>query len=619
MSVSKKTRMGWAVALAALVAGVTSVASAAELESRLDRHRVVLGETVELQLRLRDGVVASDITLLEADFAVVDVQRSSRTQIINGRRDDSIDWRLTLAPMRSGELSVPSLRAGDAASQRIALEVLEPGAHIDREELAGSSPPVLIETEVDDASPYVQGKLGLTVRVWMDERVLSGSLSEPSVDGAAVQRTGEDRRYDGVRNGRPYQVVERQYAIFPQRSGELVIPPVVFDGRARSEDRRTRRADPFGSMFGDSFFGDFPGGSGPLGSGVIEEMFGGGGRSVRTLSSAVSVDVKPRPDGAGDGWWLPARDVEIVEQWDDAQPVFRVGEPVNRSVAIRATGLSGAQLPPLTLPEIDGMKQYREPAVDDTATRGDEVISIRLQKAALVPTQPGTVTLPAIEIEWWDTAQDRSRTAVLPARRVEVLAAPGQVATASPPGAPSSGTPPAGNSGSPAAVPAVADDVDRLVRWIAATSVALGLVGAASFAWVRRRSRGRARVALSPQAAGAVAAPTASLQDAEARLRAACDQGDAGAALSALRVIGRIRWPLAAPAGAAGWGARVDSAPLEGAIIDAERARYAAGAAGWEGRALWQSYRAAAARKAPRSRPAAVLPDLYPTPLPRSG
>lgn len=607
------------VLLMCLVAGS---ASAAEFEARLDRDRVALGETVELQIRLQDRDWTPDIAPLNSDFAVIDVRRGSRLRIVNGRRESSVDWQLTLAPLRVGSLEIPALRAGDAESEPIALEVLEAGALAAAEpadpsagqrQSDAAAPAVLVETEVDDESPYVQGKIGLTVRVLMDERIVSGSLSEPTADDAVVRRTGEDLRYEESRNGRTYQVVERQYAIFPQRSGQLVIPPILFDGRARSERRSTRRIDRFASMFGDSFFnglaGDVPG----FGDSLLDEMLGGRGTAVQTASTALSVAVKPKPDAAGTGWWLPARDVELVEQWEDAQPAFRVGEPVTRSIAIRATGVSGAQLPTLDLPDIEGMKQYGEPAVDETATVGDEVVSIKLQKAALVPTEPGPATLPAIELSWWDTENDEARTAVLPARTVDVLPAAGHAAT--PPPLPASAGPAENDTIQAAAGASGAGGFDARVLWVSMSALVLAL--ACGLVWARHRTRG-AKLPDPTSGGSSARTPEVSQRESEARLREACKRGDAGAALAALGEIARSRWPVAPPSGGVGWGVRTGSPVLEEAIAGAERARYAPGATGWDGRSLWQAYRATAKGRSARHSAPNVLPDLYPAPHAKS-
>jgi hypothetical protein len=82
------------------------------------------------------------------------------------------------------------------------------------------------------------------------------------------------------------------------------------------------------------------------------------------------------------------------------------------------------------------MKVYPdEPAIDDQSS-GMFLLGQRVEKFALVPTRAGKFSLPAIRVPWWDVATDQPREAVLPARTIEVLAAPpGQAAERSPPSA----------------------------------------------------------------------------------------------------------------------------------------------------------------------------------------
>jgi hypothetical protein len=94
-------------------------------------------------------------------------------------------------------------------------------------------------------------------------------------------------------------------------------------------------------------------------------------------------------------------------------------------------------------------------------------------------------------------------------------------------------------------------------------------------------------------------------------------------ALASLRELARIRWPLAPPAGATGWGVRLDSRALEEAIAGLDRAVYSpaqgerpdghgAGATPWNGASLWAAYRDAASGHRRRSSARAILPELYP-------
>ena len=217
---------------------------AGELEARLDRSSVTAGETLQLLLRHRGGSrEPPDLTPLEADFEVLDVRRSHRTTFVNGQRDASVDWLIRLAPRRSGRIEIPVLRAGAAESQPLRLEVASarPSPTTRGEAASPAASPVLVEVEVDAVEPYVQSKVLLTVRVLAGPEVIDGALADPVIEGAVVERVGEDRHGRRDVAGISHRVIERQYAVFPQRSGELEISPLVFEGRVRTAPARRPR------------------------------------------------------------------------------------------------------------------------------------------------------------------------------------------------------------------------------------------------------------------------------------------------------------------------------------------------------------------------------------------
>lgn len=614
----KQTRIALATATclgAALL--VSSASLAAELEARLDRNQVGPGESVSLTLRLRgDGRGEEpDLRPLRNDFEVLDVATSFRTQIVNGRHDASVDWRITLLPLRTGALEVPSLQVGQQASAPQPLEVLEDTAALaGRGAESSSDPPgrpVFIEAEVDDPNPYVQGGITLTVRLHADDRVLDGALSEPTAGDAIIERVGEDRTYHARVGNRDYAVVERTWSIFPQRSGPLTIEPVQFQGTVREERRRAAR-DPFAAFFG-----------GPrLGGSLFDDFFGPSGQPVRAHSAPLSLAVRPKPDTAQGQWWVPARDVTLVEQWEQDPPVFRVGEPVNRMVAIRAAGISASQLPALELPEVDGLKQYREPPVEETIAIEDEVIAVKAWETAIIPTQPGELVLPAVELEWWDTAADEPRTARLPSRTIEIAAGHGPAtgaATASTPlpiggGSDTRGTRPGNPQGSAPGTPptGVANMLHSPLTLASLAAIVLAAGGVLGWT-VRRWPSTKAAPATRTAAAGAAAPLAPSMREAEKGLRLACDRNDPAEALTSLRTIGRLNWPQSPPLGAGDWALRLGSDDLTRAVERLQRVRYCPQAAGWSGGPLWQAYSKVrrTKKRTARQRPA-PLPGLYP-------
>src|SRR5690606_21333953 len=87
-----------------------------------------------------------------------------------------------------------------------------------------ADPPALfVEAEVDDGSPYVNGEIRYTVRVYDGVGMLEGALSEPAGEDLRVTPVGETRRFETEIDGRRYRVHERQYTIAPLRSGRVEI------------------------------------------------------------------------------------------------------------------------------------------------------------------------------------------------------------------------------------------------------------------------------------------------------------------------------------------------------------------------------------------------------------
>jgi len=246
--------------------GAAAASSPTHLEASLMRSEVPPGEPIELRLRTSTASAQSpDLAPLEADFEIVGVNQVLRTTIVNGRSERLQEWLVQLLPRHNGVIEIPpiSLR-GDPATASAALSVnVRPGARFpaapaaDDDPAGSTSPTTFVETSVDETSPYVQGQVVLRVKVYSADPILSGQLSEVRLESAAIEQVGDDRSYETTRDGRDYLVIERTFAIFPQQSGELRIPPVVFEGRVRGTEARrggtrSRARGHFPSAFGGS-------------------------------------------------------------------------------------------------------------------------------------------------------------------------------------------------------------------------------------------------------------------------------------------------------------------------------------------------------------------------------
>lgn len=393
---------------------VALTAQAAELRTIPDRTQIGLEESFTLELRATGSVDGSpDLSVLEKDFELLGHSQSSQIQIINGEITRTASWTIALLPRSVASDLIPPLCIGSDCSEPVAIEV---SASAKQRDGASDGNELLLEVSAEPAQLRVQSQLLYRVRLLTRVGFVQASLSDPDPSGVEVvlQKLGDDRDYETRRDGLRYRVIERLYAIFPQQSGQLIIPPLRFDAQV-SAGR---------------------GGNYPFNARV---------RQLRKRSERISLEVLPalQTDGRP---WLPATDLQLEDDWQQRPPQLTVGEPATRTLTLRAAGLPSAQLPLLQLDVPEGFKSYPDQPNREDQVGTDGISGALQQKLALVPTRPGRFTLPEISVDWWDVQAERWRQARLPQLELEVLPAAGQPAL----------VPPAVQPSQPAVVPLIA-------------------------------------------------------------------------------------------------------------------------------------------------------------------
>lgn len=381
---------------------VITHAWAAGLTADIDRSLVTEGETFNLTLTLEgdgNGDIP-DITPLQRDFNILETSRSNQISIINGVSSKQSQWLITLSPKHAGTLTIPAIRFGKAKSQAMKVEVNSARKMAE----AGQPQDIFLETSISPKKAYIQGQTIHTIRLFYDNELVNGTLTEPEVSDAIVTRLGKDTNYRTTKYGRRYQVIERRYAIFPQQAGTLTIPPVVFTGEVNAiKDRNSRSR--------------------------IRSFFNTQTRPIRVSASSTTVQVNPKPKKAKGQWWLPAKQLTLEQSWSNDPVKFQVGEPITRTITMKAVGLNGAQLPKLnnkTAPK--QLKSYPDQPQLKTATTNEGIIGVRIEKLAYIPTSTGKITLPQIKIPWWNTETNKAEVAVIPSKTITIL--PGKMSSA---------------------------------------------------------------------------------------------------------------------------------------------------------------------------------------------
>ena len=361
--------------------------AAASLEARVDRSVLREGETLVLELIQREESGEPDVSALLTDFDVLSTSRSSQMTVVNGSVDSYTTWRYTLSPLRSGTLTIPALSSGSVSSEPLQIKV-EPG------NTSGADNPreIFIEVSVDNERPYVQSQIIYTVKIFRARDFFDASLTDPKTDDLVHQRLGEDTRYKLQRDGIRYTVIQRRYVLFPQKSGEIVVPPLVLSATVAN------------SFSNQGSFG-----------GLVTQ-----GRPVRLRSESITLDVQPAAAGFTGQWWLPAKTLTVSENWSDGQDQLQVGVPVTRTITVQAEGILRGQLPKLSMPQIDGLKIYTDqPELGEKSTL-DGLIGKHTERWAIIPSKPGNYEMPELTVSWWDVQNNKQVDTVLPARTISV-------------------------------------------------------------------------------------------------------------------------------------------------------------------------------------------------------
>ncbi|MDH5517443.1 MAG: BatD family protein [Gammaproteobacteria bacterium] len=329
-----------------------------------------------------------DFSPLSVYFDILSQSQSSNMSIINGSFSRKKVWTLALLAKQPGNYAIPSIEFGNDKSPLLNIKVSKSTAT-----QSTSDSNLFLEAEVDHQSTYVQTQILYTVKVFRSVEIQNASLTEPKLSAAdaIIEKLGDDKRYQTSRNGVRFIVIERRYAIFPQQSGQLTIAPVEFNGQIVSQRRSFYDISPFN------------------------------GTSKRIQSKAIEIDVKPVAAAFKNKHWLPSTEIKLVDEWPE-QARFKVGEPVTRTLSLLAAGLTAAQLPELSKQDIAGIKQYPDQPTLNDQKNENGITGIRQEKIAYIPTQAGSLTLPEINIPWWNIKTGRLEYARIEAKKITVEA-----------------------------------------------------------------------------------------------------------------------------------------------------------------------------------------------------
>lgn len=363
---------------------------AQEVELSVDQTELARGETLTLTIRVhnqqRQGAQL-DLTSLTDEFEILATRTSSQVRSINGVAQSWTDYIITLFPLLEGTLTIPAMEIGDQSTDPIQIVVNNEGPRSNQND----DDDLFLELLINKDSVYVQEQLLFTIRLFYTiNGIRNPWFTELDLPDTVIQLIGSPNQYEQLIDGERYGVYEKRYVVFPQRSGVLEFPDILFRGEVTD---------------GSSNF-------------VFRNL---NTRRVTAFIDGIDIEVKERPAEARNlEYWLPASNLTIEESFNRDFNDLKIGDAITRTLTLRVEGLDGAILPSVNPPDIDGANLYPNPPDIDRSFVDGSIVGTRIESLTMVPVEEGVLEIPELVVPWWNTNTEALVATVVPATRVQI-------------------------------------------------------------------------------------------------------------------------------------------------------------------------------------------------------
>ena len=391
------------IAAAILFLGLPASAAAQDVEVRayVDRAEVAVDRQFVLNVEVSGAGRAEEDPLLPdlSDFAVyLGVGTRTSMQFVNGRTSTSLTYEYRFRAVDEGmhEIGPVRVRAGgeDHATDPLTIRVTPAGSATarrapDRSGGVDVGPQDLfVEASASTREPWVNEPVLVEYRLFTRVDVESYGITRlPATTGfwaEEIAAAGAPRVQQIVRGGVQYATtVIRRAALFPTGAGPRTIEPLAIEAQVRVRSNRLFR-DPFG-------FGD------PFGRGLF-------GRSVPVPVESEAIEMEARPLPAAG---RPDAFTGLVGSLDVTTSVDAAEGATNEAMTFRIELRGAGNLRTLPDPEVAFPQDFDvyPPEVSDELDAGAGGVSgVRRYEYVLVPRAPGSHTIPAVELAYFDAA-----------------------------------------------------------------------------------------------------------------------------------------------------------------------------------------------------------------------
>ncbi|WP_186775385.1 BatD family protein [Rubripirellula tenax] len=264
---------------------------------------------------------------------------------------------------------------------------------------AAETVPVIVKVSTE---PKEDGEalVGSRVRVIIDVLGRDGWANVPTlpmleIPGAIVyEPDGQSTRLNDNVRGKSYSGQRNEWWVYPQRAGKLAIPAMEIAVAIQTFDPKDDA------------------------------------KPVSTTTQAIALDVVAPPGfDDKDKDVLVTTGLSVQQSWNGDAESMKVGDGITRTITRTIQSATPLVLTPIVFADVNGVAFYaKQPETSVKSDRG-ELTGTRTDSITYVFGRKGEISLPPIDVTWFDTNTHRRQTKTLDGVTISVADVPLQSAS----------------------------------------------------------------------------------------------------------------------------------------------------------------------------------------------
>ncbi len=377
---------------AALFAGLCSALHADVVISvSADKNKIDLNDNIRLNVSVEGSgnVPQPQMPDLSA-FNVYSSGRSQNISFINGKMSSSIVYNYNLMPKSTGKFTIGAFSVTvdgkTAQSQPLEIEVVPAGSSPPQSSKpAGrtNAPGAFVKLLASRSKVFLNEQVILRFKFYFRVNLLANPQYQPPEFKGFIAEDLPPKNFTETVNGVGYRVLEIQTALFPAKTGKILIPPAQINIAVQDVSQASQ----------DDVFGMF---------------FGGGAREYVLKTDPVELDVMPLPsDGKPAGFSGGVGAFNLAASLD--KPKSAVGEAITMTVTVSGEGNVKSLGDPV-FPDFPGFRKFDTASSLNIEKANEKVQGSKVYKIVLIPQSSGKQTLPSVTFTYFSLAEKKYKT-----------------------------------------------------------------------------------------------------------------------------------------------------------------------------------------------------------------